>query len=275
MKTKKIITMCLAILISYSGQSLADEAKAKKKVIQIEVDEDSEVVEVKKEKGVQPIVERESEDPASSRVIYGPTALPNTHVKKFRLTSFNLGLWNIDYAANENINIGVETAPPFGVFLLGVKARYNVALADNVHFGLQGNGGVMGVFAADEDGVSYYGGGPMLTIGNHRKSITFSSLTYGAMWNNHSGYVVLPGVAGSIQVSNRVKFNLEGYSFITPGSHKKIREGGAILYGLRIFSETGSVFGDINFLVPVYKGMGDLLSYMPLGIPVLAFGFAW
>lgn len=223
----------------------------------------------------QETVEKKVEDPASSRVIYGPTALPNTHVKKFRLTSFNLGLWNLDYAANENLNIGIETAPPFGVFLLGVKARYNVKLSENVHLGVQGNGGVLGVLSDRGDSVSYYGGGPMLTIGDHRKSITFSALTYGAAHGHNSWHVTLPGLGGSFQISDRVKFNLEGYSFITHNGPSKFRKAGALLYGVRVFSETGSVYGDINFLIPIYKGMGDLLEFMPIGIPVLGFGFAW
>ena len=276
MKTKQIIktiTMTLAILMSFSNVTKAEEAKPKKKIIQVEVDEDSEIVEVKKKKVVEQTVEQESEDPASSRVIYGPTALPNTHPKKMKFTTFNLGLWNLDYAATESLNVGVQLAPPFGIYLFGATLRYNHRLADNVHIGLNANAGTLGVFSSDK-GVVYYGGGPALTIGDHKKSITFSALTYGAKHNN-SNYVVLPGVAGSLQISDRVKLNLEAYSFITPGSTKKLRNAGAFLYGLRIFSETGSVYGDINFLVPVYDGMGDLLSNMPLGIPVLAFGFAW
>lgn len=120
----------------------------------------------------------------------------------------------------------------------------------------------------------YYGGGPMLTIGNSRRAINFSVLTYGATFKEFSGYAVLPGVGGSIQVSNRVKLNLEGFAIMTPDLEKLV-PAGAILYGVRIFSESGSVFGDISFLAPIFKGAGDMYRVIPMGIPVLAFGFSF
>ena len=218
--------------------------------------------------------EEKSEDPASSRVIYGPTALPNTHAKKFKLTTFNLGLWELDYAVNSNLNVGIQTAPPFGVFMFGGKIRYNHQLTQNVHLGVYANAGVLGTMVSS-DTVVYYGGGPMLTLGNRKKALNISVLNYGARHENDSGWAMLPGVGGSIQVSNRVKLNMEGYLITTPTGTKFVRNAGAILYGVRIFSETGSVYGDINFLAPIYDGAGDLYRYMPLGIPVLAFGFSF
>jgi|JI10StandDraft_1071094.scaffolds.fasta_scaffold51081_4 hypothetical protein len=214
------------------------------------------------------------EDPASSRVIYGPTALPNTHAKKFRLTTFNLGLWELDYAANSNLNIGVQTAPPFGVFMFGGKIRYNHQLAENVHLGIYANAGILGTMVSSNT-VAYYGGGPMLTLGNSKKALNISVLNYGARHENDSGWAMLPGIGGSIQVSDRLKLNMEGYLITTPIGTKFIRNAGAILYGVRIFSETGSVYGDINFLAPIFDGAGDLYRFMPLGIPVLAFGFSF
>ena len=211
-------------------------------------------------------------DPQSSRIIWGPTALPN-HTRGLKLTSFDLGFWKLDYSASENLDIGVQTAPPFGIYVLGVETRVVYNLAPQINIGVYGNVGTLGVLSSSRN-VLYYGGGPMLTIGNDRRAINFSILTYGAKIRSGSGYAVLPGIGGSVQVSDRMKFNAEGFLITTPG-HNNIVPGGAILYGIRVFSETGSVFGDISFLAPIYAGAGELYRFIPMGIPVLAFGFSF
>lgn len=211
-------------------------------------------------------------DPESSRIIYGPTALPNEHPKKIKLTTFDLGLWQLDYAPNSHLNIGIQTAPPVGIFMLGGMLRYTHTLAPNLHIGVFANAGVLGTFFG-EGTVVYYGGGPMLTLGNSRRALNISILNYAANDDSSFGYAMLPGIGGSIQVSDRIKLNMEGYFITTPTGEEFVRKAGAILYGMRIFSETGSVYGDISFLAPIYDGAGGLYQYIPLGIPVLAFGF--
>jgi hypothetical protein len=115
----------------------------------------------------------------------------------------------------------------------------------------------------------------MLTIGDSRRAVNVSVLTYGGSGRHKSGWAMLPGLGGSIQVSTRVKLNLEGYVITTPRKNKFVRAG-AVLYGVRIFSRNGDMFGDISFLAPIYNGIkDDLYKYLPLGIPILAFGFSF
>lgn len=266
MMFKKVLVASI-VLCMLSIQNVQAEQKTKvikvKKVIEVE-----EVVPVDSQ-------EEKSVDPASSRVIYGPTALPNYQVHKTKLTVFDLGLWELDYAATEHLNIGFQAAPPFGIFMLGGMARYTHSFSPNVHVGVFANAGVLGTLVGDGNAVTYYGGGPMLTIGDHRKALNISVLNYGAMHDSKNGFAMLPGLGGSIQLSDRVKFNIEGYYITTPTGRKFIRNAGAVLYGIRVFSETGSVYGDISFLAPIYSGGGDLYRFIPLGIPVLAFGFSF
>lgn len=76
-------------------------------------------------------------DPASSRIVWGPTALPNEH-RGFKLTSFDIGFWKLDYSANANIDIGIQTAPPVGVYVLGVETRMVYTIAPEVNIGVYG-----------------------------------------------------------------------------------------------------------------------------------------
>jgi hypothetical protein len=220
--------------------------------------------------------EEKAIDPASSRIIWGPTALPNDY-KNVKLSSFNLGLWTIDYSPNSNITAGLQTAAPFGVYVIGGVFRGSFTLAPQVNLGFYGNAGTLGLLTRSGRSAFYYGGGPMLTIGDSRRALNLSVLTYGASYGRtttKTDYVTLPGIGGSIQVSNRVKLNLEGYMITTPNKHKIVRAG-AVLYGVRIFSEKGTMFGDISFLAPIYRHNGHLYKYLPMGIPILAFGFSF
>ena len=169
--------------------------------------------------------------------------------------------------------MGLQSAPPVGIYVIGGMFRGVYTVAPEVNVGIYGNVGTMGIIAHRAP-VIYYGGGPMLTLGNSRKAINFSILNYGGSYKTHSAYAMLPGMDGSIQVSDRVKLNLEGFAITTP-SREKVLRAGAVLYGVRIFSEKGSVFGDISFLAPIYSGVSHLYRFIPMGIPILAFGFSW
>jgi hypothetical protein len=44
-----------------------------------------------------------------------------------------------------------------------------------------------------------------------------------------------------------------------------------ILYGLRISGDT--LYGDISFIWPAMKDAWTFMKYMPMGMPMLSFGF--
>ncbi|HLG18588.1 MAG TPA: hypothetical protein VI895_02090, partial [Bdellovibrionota bacterium] len=212
--------------------------------------------------------------PAATRVIYGPNALPN-RPKEVRLTVMDLGFWEVDYAPNENISVGVQLIPPFGVFGGGPVLRAVTPIADKLHAGVTAQLGGFSVIASNNDhSLLYYGGGPIITYGDARYSLNVSVLTYGAQFNNKSHVGLFPTLGASAQISEHAKFNLEAISMNKLHGESSFGKVWAILYSLRFFSD-GGWFGEVGFIAPIFPGAGDFYSVAPLGIPLLSFGKAF
>jgi hypothetical protein len=77
------------------------------------------------------------------------------------------------------LNLKIQAAPALGNYVIGGVFRGVYSLSEKVHVGLYGNVGIFGVFS--------------------RRSAA----------NYNSGYAMLPGIGGNIQVSNRVQLNAE------------------------------------------------------------------
>ncbi|MFH1263515.1 MAG: hypothetical protein V1495_08780 [Pseudomonadota bacterium] len=223
---------------------------------------------------IEPPTRTETVDPASSRVIWGPTALPNVR-KGVRATAFNLGLWDFGFQVNDQATIGLQGVPPFGILVAGTAFRFTTSINPKLHLGVYGQGGMVSyLFKSSNDSAYYYGGGPILTIGDHRAAINIAMLNYGGHTGRRSGYAVVPNVGVSVSMAKHMKFNVEMFSFNAPRSDRW-GKAWAVLYGLRFFGSGGSFFGDVSFVIPVYRKTSKILEYAPLGIPLLAFGFSF
>jgi hypothetical protein len=122
--------------------------------------------------------------------------------------------------------------------------------------------------------VSYYGGGPIATIGDDKLALNVSVLNYGANVGHRRGYALIPNIGVSVAVSEHVKFNLDTFSFNAPNSDY-YGKAWAVAYAIRFFSGEGRFFGDVGFVAPIYARAGRFYKWAPMGIPIIALGYAF
>ena len=232
-------------------------------------------------------------DPDSTRVIYQPTAFtrkPGT----WNWTITNLGYWHFDYGLNEHIELGLETVPPVLVLGLFPSIKLSTTLGDKVAIAVRVMGGVVYPYVDDMNRENWhmglYGGGPILTIGDADLALNISFSVYGVtvgeedkIWDS-SGYdyttemdrnttwIALPHVGGAWRVHRRIKLHLE----INVPIIEEFELNGRfwlVTYGMRIMGQR--IYGDINMVLPLFEDADEMLKYMPLGFPMLVFGFQW
>jgi hypothetical protein len=215
----------------------------------------------------------EKDNATAARVIYSSNALPNRS-KGLRMNVLNLGFWQMDYALNEHVTVGAQFVPPFGVLGFGPVVRAAWSLTDKIHVGATAQMGGFTFLTHSGDSLFYYGGGPLLTIGDHRLSFNVAFLNYGVRIDGENHYGIFPTMGVSVATSKRTQFNVEAISMNTPEGNGSYGDVWAVLYSLRFFSD-GGWFGEFGFIAPIFDGAGDLYDVAPLGIPLLGFGKAF
>ena len=221
------------------------------------------------------------QDPAASRSIWMPTALPKPY-DGIQATGFELGLWHIQGKVNEHLDVGAFVLLPIGVLAVSPTVRWHQSLSDKLHIGAVGQVGFIKSFVDSEEGGTYLlGAGPQLTLGDARKYVNFSAMYY-KIGNGFGGVnAILPSVSAGIQVARRVKLNAEltsingRFEAFDAVDGQSFGEAYALFYGVRIFSESGSLFGDISFIAPIGPDVGEFYSVLPLGFPLINLGFTF
>lgn len=82
---------------------------------------------------------------------------------------------------------------------------------------------------------------------------------------------MLPNIGMSARVGRKVKLNFEYHLPLIPEVDSLDEFWGIVGYGVRILGER--IYGDISFFCPIFDGAEELYRYLPLGIPMLSFGF--
>ena len=214
-------------------------------------------------------------DPDHGRLVYSHAAFSNPS-GTFVAKSFNIGTWNLKYSINRHMEIGANLSVP--VLLVHVGPFVKVQWKVNDWFQVGGFAQVHAIFGYEDFSdinLILYGGGPMLTFGNPDLSLTVTAFVHG----HHSKgmpetWSVVPVIAGAARVHRIVKLMAEVWVPIGGRGDQLwggVGELGILLYGIRIFGE--KVFGDISFVWPFHEGIYEMMKYMPLGIPLLNFGF--
>lgn len=193
-----------------------------------------------------------------------------------------LGHWTFDYAVSDEWEVGGQLSLPVFVFNAGPRARWSRALTKYVHVGVAAQVNlVLGFSAASDLFIAQYGGGPILSLGTEDLSATFSFPVHGIHFESGDDeddwWVAIPSVGFGASVHERVKLLFEFY--IPFGGDADGLWGGddgfdlmfLLVYGLRVHGER--FYGDIAFAVPFFENSLQVLEYMPLGYPVLNFGF--
>ncbi len=191
--------------------------------------------------------------------------------------AYNLGVQTIDGAVTKNIEVGFMTVIPVGGYAALPRLRIGGRITDVVHLGLFGTGGAVGTYIESGVGVGFGGGGPLATFGTEKLFVNasapfFGGATYGET-ETTSFWLGLPSVGFSARVSRAIRLNIELYKPLSSEFEDDNAKIWAVLYGIRIFGD--ELYGDVSFVVPIYPGVGEVLRYAPLGIPLLVFGYRW
>jgi len=211
-------------------------------------------------------------------MVYADTAfLPPKDT--FGWQSLNLGIHRFKYTLHDNVELGATTSVPAG--FAGIFPELKVAgpVADNVHLGVLGRGGVLGFFFGELPVVYLFGGGAMASFGDPDLQLTVGTAAYG-MGANDDGddeivQLIYPHIGGSVRVADIAKLNLElGPAFV--GDDEEWWDPGAIwpiFYGIRLHGE--HLYGDVGFVLPASEAWFESFAkYMPLGVPLLSFGYS-
>jgi hypothetical protein len=248
-------------------------------------------------RGVLKLLGTRASDPSSSRVVYGETAFSHP-ANTWSWTSFNIAYWRFTYSPTDYLRISLDTVPPIGVLAFLPGVTLSKQLSDTIHLGVRLNAGVFYPYISNDNDLHaiLYGGGPILTVGKPDLAFNFTCLVFGFSagektttypsalpgqpmpsvergWEYHHGYVVLPNVGFSARVSKRVKLNFELYAPLSGELEENLGKIWLFMYGARIFGE--SIYGDVSFAWPFFPDFWDVMKYMPMGVPMLSFGFRW
>ncbi len=219
-------------------------------------------------------------DPAAARLIYTPTAftLPK---RTWAATSYDIGHWSLAVGVHDNVELTFQTSIPVMFVHLGPGVKVSYPVSDLVRIGAWLNTQFLIPYIEDVNDafVIAVGGGPLVSVGNRDMAFNVGVMSYG-LWvgeDFHSVYVIDPTIGGSIRVSKRVKLNLELHvPLLGAEGNFWDEEAGkiwALLYGVRIFGDR--LYGDVAFVWPIFEQCWEVMKYVPVGFPLLAFGFTW
>lgn len=232
-------------------------------------------------------------DPDPTRVVYGPTAFSRT-ANTYNWTIYNIGYWNFDYGINDHVEIGMNTIPPVGLLAFMPHIKLSARLSEMAAIGLYLAGGVFYPYVENDDEfrAGIYGGGPMLTIGSPDLLLNVGLSVYGVTvagiereWVSVPGgpghettetryehnWSITPNVGFGWRLAKRIKLNAE--LFVPVIDHEQSGKIWVLLYGLRFFGER--IYGDVNFVLPFFEDMWEIMKYAPIGFPLLTFGLQW
>lgn len=234
-------------------------------------------------------------DPDAARVVYGSTAFGRPR-GTWNWTIYNIAYWSFDYGINDHLEVGMQTVPPIGVVAFMPHVKLTTPVGEKVALGLRLTGGVFYPYIANEHDwrIGIYGGGPVLTIGSRDLLLnlavqiygvtiaetvtepgrwTPTGLTYSEITEYDNSWAITPSAGFSWRVSRRLKINAELYPVLLQDNPVENGKLWVLLYGLRIFGER--IYGDLNFVIPFFPEMGEIIKYVPVGFPLLTFGFQW
>jgi hypothetical protein len=201
----------------------------------------------------------------------------------------NIGLWDIAYTVNPHVELGVAVTVP--ILNVGVMpaARFAAQLADGVALGLSTQLGCWLPYPDADMVLLVWNATPALTIGSPDLFLNVALGIWGLTIFDRTadGYeadeqystlvLFLPSIGGSWRVSRLAKIHAE---LLAPGlidvegeSVFPYGEAWALSYGVRVLGE--AIWGDIGFVMPLFKYAWSLIQYVPFGIPLLRFGVQW
>jgi hypothetical protein len=218
-------------------------------------------------------------DPDPSRIVYAQTAIPREE-GVFDATVHNLGYWVLEYGVHENVAIGLKLILPIGFVAFTPNLRTGFQVSDNVWLGGAVNYTFLTPYIEGDDFYFMsYGGTLSLSAGSDSFLFNFALTAQGVTILEPDEDAVnegffLPQTGVSIRLHEKVKFNLELAPPLTTSESYMEEFGGRVwivMYGIRIHGE--SLYGDISFVWPAFEEAWEVMKYVPMGFPMLSFGF--
>ena len=206
-----------------------------------------------------------------SHLVYGSTA----HAIPQGTASWNianLGAWEFGYALRDDLHLSLLTGPPIGYIAFRPQLRYSFG-SDLVRGAVLVEGGtVIPYLSRADDTVGVLGGGAIVTVGGTRNFFSAGAYGYAGFGRNSTVGAILLTLGGQIEVSERLRIAVEGWLPFIPQNRNAV-EAGLLFYGLKIVG--GRLYGNIGFAYIFASEVYGLYKYLPLGIPLLQFGFTW
>jgi len=215
-------------------------------------------------------------DRDNGRIVYMPTAIPRPR-GKFNATAHDIGFWQLEYGVTDNFDLGGQFLLPITVFSIAPNMRFGFKLRDKVWLG---GYATFGLFIPYIEGIDFeaifYGGGLTLTAGDNKflfnAGLVALGITAFSSDESETRALLLPNAGLSIRLSSMVRLNFELVPPLMPSVDAADDASlWLILYGLRISGDT--LYGDISFIWPAMKDAWTFMKYMPMGMPMLSFGF--
>jgi hypothetical protein len=207
---------------------------------------------------------------------------------------------HLDYGIGDRLLVGGQALLP--VIYVGFFPQLKLAkrLGDDLYGAVHVHGGIFWPYVEPDILSSQfsgrfvlYGGGLLLTKRYQRLLLNAGLSAYGL----HYGYrqtktiidektfqptvlsrmdyqdywALLPGAGLGWQVARHVKLNLEVH--VPLADFSDVGKVWLIMYGVRAFGR--ETFFDLSFVLPVYPGLGDIIKYIPLGVPIASVGLQW
>lgn len=228
-------------------------------------------------------------DEPDRRIFMFPTATaPRKNHGTF--DGYYLGLWHMMFGVNDYLAVGGYIVLPVMVFGIIPDILVHFPINEHVEFGVRAMGGYGGVFAYGGDGGMpgfwTFGGGPVFTFhfDKHTLNLGMMGYTYGLSgdsrdWGSDNGRkgLFFPFIGYSLRMSRRWSAFVEispplTYSPGSPANPDMFTA--ALTYGARVKGDI--VFGEFGFMVPLSRWYYQwLVTYAPLGFPIVSLGFQY
>ena len=220
-------------------------------------------------------------DYTRGRIVMSNTAL-GLESGDLLITGYAAGLWQFDYALNENLQLGAFVVLPgmaAGVFPT-LKAQ--VDLTDSIALGGGVFGGVFGPFTSGVGDWSIWmlGGHMEMTFSITRNNVINMGMTV-AYWGYgltdtypSNGVLLIPNLGFRTTFDPRWSFQVELSMPFYAEKEGSQWAGDLFLlfYGFRGHGEL--IFGDIGFALPIFdEYIRYIWKYTPIGIPYFSIGF--
>jgi len=200
-----------------------------------------------------------------------PTAIPRKRGTTLAKGTYFFG-WQFEHQLLEQTAIGLHATIPIGVIAIGPQLKQTFEVAEKFHLGI----GLAGGFGAslwkarDSNTAYYYAGGLMGTYGDADAGITMGTYLLGGKIGTYD-HVALIETNAHYRLSEKFKFMFDFFApLFFKNKDDKAFDWSCITYGMRINGK--SLYGDVGFTIPINDNTGDILRYIPFGIPSMSLG---